>query len=73
MADDALQALRNASPDGLTRTAIRDLLGRNKNADRIGVALNLLASRGLASVEHRKTGGRPVETWLATERKRRTI
>src|SRR5262245_25600997 len=36
VADEILRALINAGADGMTRTAIRDLFGRNQTADRIG-------------------------------------
>jgi len=50
---------------GMTRTAIRDLFGRHRSADRIGAALALLATRGRVRPESRSTGGRPVEIWFA--------
>jgi hypothetical protein len=70
VADDILTALRQAGPTGMTRTSIRDLFGRNQGSDRIGMALAKLASKGLAIMENRKTGGRPVETWFATRKGR---
>jgi DNA replicative helicase MCM subunit Mcm2 (Cdc46/Mcm family) len=42
IADALLTALRDAGKDGLTRTQIRDLFGRNANATRINDALSLL-------------------------------
>jgi hypothetical protein len=66
VADEILRALRH-SPEGMSRTAIRDLFGRNQSAGRIGGALALLASQGKARVESRETGGRPVEIWTAVE------
>jgi hypothetical protein len=66
IADEILQALRNAVAVGLTRTAIRDLFGRHRGADQIGRALAALAAAGKARVETRSdTGGRPVELWFA--------
>jgi hypothetical protein len=70
VADDVLAALRQAGPAGMTRTSIRDLFGRHQGADRIGMALAKLASKGLAIMENRRTGGRPVETWFATRKGR---
>jgi hypothetical protein len=68
IADEILQALQQAGNDGMTRTAIRDLFGRHKSADRLGAALALLQTRGRARMGQKKdTGGRPVETWYATE------
>jgi hypothetical protein len=70
VADDVLAALRQAGTAGMTRTSIRDLFGRNQGSDRIGIALAKLASKGLAIMENRRTGGRPVETWFATRKGR---
>ena len=65
VADEIARALQHAGPVGMTRTAIRDLFGRHRSADRIGAALALLATRGRARLESRSTGGRPVEIWFA--------
>ena len=65
VADEILLALRQAGSAGMTRTAIRDLFGRHRSADRIGVALGLLMTKGRARPESRTTGGRPVEVWFA--------
>ncbi len=51
------------SPDGLTRTQIRDLCQRNLPADRVEQALNTLAATGRASQQRTLTGGRPAELW----------
>ncbi len=64
IADRLLDALR-ASPDGLTRTDIRNLFKRHAKEHQITEALVLLESQGLASGEAMATGGRPVETWRA--------
>jgi hypothetical protein len=64
LADEIRRALAVA-PDGMTRTNIRDLFGRNKDAAAIGVALEVLAQRGLARCETRATGARPEERWFA--------
>jgi hypothetical protein len=64
IADEISRALQQ-SPDGMTRTAIRDLFGRHRTGDRIGAALNLLLTGGRARMEMTATGGRPVETWHA--------
>lgn len=71
VSDDLLRALREAEADGLTRTDISNLFGRNVSAGRIGSALASLAEAGFAHaqserVEHAK---RPVERWFATTRK----
>jgi hypothetical protein len=65
VADEILRALQQAGADGMTRTAIRDIFGRNKSGDRIGAALQLLRTKDRARVETSATSGRPVETWLA--------
>jgi hypothetical protein len=67
IADRIREALKGAGAEGLTRTQIRDLLGRHASADRISQALSQLATRGLATRETVLTGGRPVELWRATE------
>jgi hypothetical protein len=65
-ADEILRALQQAGADGMPRTAISNLFGRNKSGDRIGAALALLASKGRARMDNRASGGRPVEMWFAT-------
>src|SRR5262249_3045032 len=64
VADELLRVLR-ATPDGLTRTEIRDLFGRNLHAHEIGHALGLLLEAGLAAPSRPQTGerGRPEERW----------
>jgi hypothetical protein len=64
IADDILRALHQAS-SGMSRNTIRDYFGRHQSSDRIGVALALLMTKGLARNEHKVSGGRPVETWFA--------
>ena len=56
-----------AGQAGMTRTAIRDLFGRHRSADRIGAALALLMKTGKAAGKMRETGGRPAEVWVATD------
>jgi hypothetical protein len=65
VADEILRALRG-SKDGLTRTQIRDLFGRNQSGGRIGRALGLLLEYGLARAEGEKDKdpGRPPERWF---------
>jgi Protein of unknown function (DUF3987) len=67
VADEIARALHYAGPEGMSRTAIRDLFGRHRSADRIGAALALLTTKGRARSESRTTGGRPVEVWFATK------
>jgi hypothetical protein len=64
VADTILLALGAAGEDGMTRTQIRDLFGRNVKADRITPALTLLFKEGRLSVSRKSTGGRPVERWF---------
>ena len=53
VADEIERALQHAGAEGMTRTAIRDLFGRNRSGDRIGAALYLLRMKGRAPmVEH---------------------
>jgi hypothetical protein len=70
VADEVLRALQQAGAAGLTRTAIRDLFGRNRSADRIGAALALLMQKGRARGDMRETGGRPSEVWFASKGER---
>jgi hypothetical protein len=66
VADQIHTALRNVAPDGMTRTQIRDLFGRNKGAARIDQSLALLLGEGRVRMEqHVNTGGRPAEKWFA--------
>lgn len=53
------------SPDGLTRTRIRDLCQRNLPADRVEQALATLAAAGRAQRQRTLTAGRPAELWTA--------
>jgi hypothetical protein len=55
-------ALRR-SPDGLTRTQLRDLLNRNVPARRLDQALANLAAAGKADRQRILTAGRPAELW----------
>jgi hypothetical protein len=64
VADRILRALRS-TPEGLTRTDISDLFGRNKDQARIDRALSLLATVGVAKCAREQSGGRPGERWIA--------
>jgi hypothetical protein len=65
VADSILAALRNAYPEGLTRTDISNLFARNVEAGAIATALQELQGLGLATVSRRAPNGRgrPVEVW----------
>lgn len=63
-ADRILAALR-ANGQGLSRTEIRDLFGRNQSEPVIHAALTALEERGLAQRVSEQTGGRPAERWIS--------
>lgn len=67
VAERIRKALHDAGADGLTRTGIRDVLGKHESATRIEQVLQQLAARGEASCEMVRTGGRSTELWRATE------
>ena len=69
-ADAILRGLR-ASSDGLTRTDIRDLFGRNRTTGQIDQALAQLLERSLARFDKETTGGRPTERWHYAENDKR--
>jgi hypothetical protein len=62
---EQIHAALTRSPDGLTRTQIRDLCQRNLPADRVEQALHALAAAGRAQRQRTLTGGRPAEHWTA--------
>jgi hypothetical protein len=62
-ADRILAALRD-NPQGLNRTEIRDLFGRNQHEPVIQAALTALEEYGLAQRQLLQTGGRPAERWV---------
>jgi len=65
-ADKLLDALRG-SPQGMTRTDISGLFGRNKKPEELQRILDLLerADKAYATKEKPQAGGRPTETWFA--------
>jgi hypothetical protein len=68
VADDILRALRQRSPDGMTRWEIASqLFGRNQSSEKIGAALALLLKHGKVDLTQRKPNGagRPAEFWKA--------
>ena len=65
-ADNIFNALK-CNPNGLTRTNIRDLFGRNRPADRIEAALARLRRSGKAHCLCDNTGGRSAERWVASD------
>jgi hypothetical protein len=68
LADEIMAALRG-SPDGLTRTDISNLCGRNESRGRIARALGLLLHHRRAQVTREKTDGRPVERWTVAAKR----
>jgi hypothetical protein len=70
VADEIARALTMAGPDGMSRTAIRDVFGRHRSGERIGAALALLTTKGKVRQEMRHTGGRPVEVWVSQQEAR---
>ena len=65
VADDLLRALRQAGPDGRTRTDLRDLF--HHHSGRVAQALMLLLKYGKVRMKKRTgTGGRATEIWTAT-------
>jgi len=65
VADELLKAIRSRC-EGLTRTDISNLFGRNRGAREIGRALGVLSEQGLVREEHVSSGGgRPSEVWYA--------
>ena len=65
VADEILRAVRAAGQEGMTRTQISGLFHRHCSVERIGAALDLLASRKLIRRRAQETGGRPTEVWEA--------
>jgi hypothetical protein len=65
VADEILRKLQRAGESGMTRTDIRDVFHRHQSTERIGVALEMLRSRGLATSFEVPTAGRSIETWRA--------
>ena len=65
VADQILESLRAAGWEGMTKTEISHLLGRNRSAERIARALSLLLRTGRVSRKTHKTGGRQAERWFA--------
>ena len=66
--DPIADRIRDAlTVDGLSRTKIRDLLGRHASSDGVDRALKTLSSLGIAERRMVKTEGRPIEMWFATK------
>jgi hypothetical protein len=65
LADRCLTHLRDAGPEGLTRTQLRERLGHRVGAELITDALGLLERAGLAHHVAVPTGGRSADLWRA--------
>jgi len=65
-ADDILEAIRGATPGGMTRSEIRDLFQRHKSGEEITRALQALFESGLAEFTRETTDGRPIERWTVS-------
>lgn len=66
--DPVVEQIRRAlvsAPDGLTRTELRDLFGRNLPAARIDAALISLGTAGEVRRRRATTAGRPSEVWVS--------
>ena len=63
---EAISAALCHAPQGMTRTEIRDLLGRNRPGAAIDEALAVLAAAGRARTERVETAGRPAQRWFIT-------
>lgn len=67
-ADTLTESIRLAllhNPQGMTRTEIRDHLGRNRSGAAVDAALAALARSGRARAERLSTAGRPAVLWSA--------
>lgn len=65
IADEVLRALLDAGEDGLSRTDLRDLFGRNRSASAIDGALQVLLRAKKVRTYQARTDGRPREMWAA--------
>ncbi len=65
VADQIVEALRATGKEGMTRTEISNLFGRNKKAEHINGALTLLLKAGRIRREQVETKGRAAERWYA--------
>jgi hypothetical protein len=61
---DAISRALQATPEGLTRTDIAALFGRNLSAARLDRAVTLLLEQQRARFVKEATGGRPSERWF---------
>lgn len=64
LAEDILTFIED-QPEGVTRTNIRDFLGRNQSRQRIESILANLITKQKVRMEKRNTGGKPSEVWIS--------
>ena len=64
-ADQILEAIRNAGPQGLTRCDINHLFQRHKPEAELQRAVSVLLGLGLIRAEKEETGGRPATRYFA--------
>jgi hypothetical protein len=69
LADELLEALKDAGEEGMTRNDIHTFFGHNQKSVRIGSVLRDLERQGLARMEKEKTDGpgRPPERWFVRD------
>jgi hypothetical protein len=67
VADEILRSLRK-TPEGMTRTELRDLFNRHRTGREIDRALTSLSEQGLAYPRTEGTEGRSAERWFASPR-----
>lgn len=69
LADEILEALKDAGEGGMTRSEISDLFGRNRRSGQLGAVLRGLKEQGRLRMEKERTGepGRPTERWYFRE------
>lgn len=66
VADDILDALKDAGEGGMTQSELRGLFSGHKSSNRMMTALGMLASSGLVVAEPIETAGRPATRWRVT-------
>jgi hypothetical protein len=62
---EAIRLALASHPQGMTRTEIRDHLGRNRSGAAIDAALAALAATGTGRAQRLVTAGRPAVLWNA--------
>ena len=65
VADQVLQLIRAAGPEGATRTDMHNALGRHVQAHRLNLALEAIQAAGRARAATIATAGRSAQVWTA--------